>query len=162
LTAGKFEAHRRRLLHRAVSVFVFSNDNLLLQKRSTQKYHSPSSWSNTACTHPRPGELPAEAASRRLFEEMGVECLLSEAMTIHYDLDVGSSFFENEYDHIFIGYWSGEPSPDGREVSDWRWAPVKTLEEDMAQNPKSYTPWLLACWSKVLRFQQSALSGRNC
>ena len=44
-TMEKIEAHRRRLLHRAVSVFIFNNKNeLLLQKRAVDKYHSPKKW----------------------------------------------------------------------------------------------------------------------
>ncbi len=38
----KMEAHRRGLLHKAVSIFVFNDrKELLLQKRAVNKYHSP-------------------------------------------------------------------------------------------------------------------------
>jgi isopentenyldiphosphate isomerase len=35
---------------------------LLLQKRHIGKYHSGGLWSNTCCSHPRPGEDTAAAA----------------------------------------------------------------------------------------------------
>ena len=36
----KIEAHQKALLHRAFSVFIFnSNDEMLLQKRASNKYH---------------------------------------------------------------------------------------------------------------------------
>lgn len=61
----KLDAHRRGILHRAISVFVFnSRGELMLQKRSKTKYHSAGLWSNTCCSHPRPGE-DAETAARR-------------------------------------------------------------------------------------------------
>jgi hypothetical protein len=42
----KLEAHRRGLLHRAVSVFVFDRDGrVLLQRRAAGKYHSAGMWS---------------------------------------------------------------------------------------------------------------------
>jgi isopentenyl-diphosphate delta-isomerase len=38
----KIEAHEKGLLHRAFSVFILNDDNeLLLQKRALNKYHSP-------------------------------------------------------------------------------------------------------------------------
>ena len=73
----KMEAHRKGLLHRAFSVFVFNKSGeLLLQRRAPHKYHSGGLWTNTCCSHPRPGESVAEAAARRLQEEMGMSCRL--------------------------------------------------------------------------------------
>ena len=49
----KMEAHRKGVLHRAFSVFIFkSSRELLIQKRSSQKYHSPGSVSYTHLTLP--------------------------------------------------------------------------------------------------------------
>ncbi|MBP1664452.1 MAG: isopentenyl-diphosphate delta-isomerase, partial [Bacteroidetes bacterium] len=65
----KMEAHRKALLHRAVSVFIFnSQKQLLLQKRAPHKYHSPELWTNTVCTHPKPDESNTDAVKRRLRE----------------------------------------------------------------------------------------------
>jgi len=69
----KMTAHRQGLRHRAFSIFIFdSKSRLLLQKRSASKYHSPNLWSNTCCSHPRPGESTEIAAHRRLQEEIGI------------------------------------------------------------------------------------------
>ena len=74
-TDAKLSAHAEGKLHRALSVFVFDTDgNMLLQRRAATKYHSGGLWSNTCCSHPRPGESVHEAAQRRLREEMGLEC----------------------------------------------------------------------------------------
>ena len=68
----KMEAHLKGELHRALSILVFnSKGEILLQQRAFSKYHTPGLWSNTACSHPRPGEVSLEAATRRLGEEMG-------------------------------------------------------------------------------------------
>src|SRR5689334_1471602 len=88
--ASKLDAHRAGQRHRAVSVFVFDTDGrLLLQRRSAGKYHSGGRWANTCCSHPRPGESTGEAASRRLREEMGVECSLEPRGQFTYRIDVG-------------------------------------------------------------------------
>ena len=71
----KQEAHIKGLLHRAFSIFIFNTKNeLLLQKRATQKYHSGGLWTNTCCSHPRENESTIDAAYRRLNEEMGMIC----------------------------------------------------------------------------------------
>ncbi|MFX4740593.1 NUDIX domain-containing protein, partial [Acinetobacter baumannii] len=63
----KIEAHEKALLHRAFSVFIFNDDGeLLLQQRAVSKYHSGGLWTNTCCSHPRPGETTIDAAKRRL------------------------------------------------------------------------------------------------
>ena len=67
----KMEAHRRALLHRAISVFIVnSKGEWLIQRRATAKYHSGGLWTNTCCTHPQLGESTAQAAKRRLLFEM--------------------------------------------------------------------------------------------
>ena len=76
----KIEAHKKAVLHRAFSVFILNENNeLLLQKRALSKYHSPGLWTNTCCSHQRNGESNLEAGIRRLNEEMGFVCKLSEA-----------------------------------------------------------------------------------
>src|SRR6202040_617985 len=78
-TMEKLEAHRKALLHRAFSIFIFNTKGeMLLQQRALGKYHSPGLWTNTCCSHPRPGEQVEEAAARRLKEEMGIDTTLTK------------------------------------------------------------------------------------
>ena len=71
-TMEKMAAHEKAVLHRAFSVFVFNTSgDLLMQQRAFSKYHSGGFWTNTCCSHPRPNEDVADAAHRRLQEEMG-------------------------------------------------------------------------------------------
>ena len=63
----KMEAHRKALLHRAFSVFIFnSKGEMFLQRRAAGKYHSPGLWTNACCSHPRPVVETLAAALRRL------------------------------------------------------------------------------------------------
>ena len=62
----KLEVHERGLKHKAVSVFVLDGENVLIQRRALEKYHTPGLWANTCCTHPLWNEKPAECAVRRL------------------------------------------------------------------------------------------------
>ena len=46
--AEKMEAHQKGLLHRAISIFIFNDKNeLLLQHRALEKYHSGGLWTNS-------------------------------------------------------------------------------------------------------------------
>lgn len=71
-TMEKMEAHKKGVLHRAFSVFIFNTrGEMLLQQRALNKYHSGGLWTNACCSHPKPDEDISNAAIRRLKEEMG-------------------------------------------------------------------------------------------
>ena len=77
---SKMEAHQKGTLHRAFSIFLFNSENqILLQKRSSNKYHSGGLWTNTCCSHPRDEESVIDAGNRRLFEVMGIKTELKDA-----------------------------------------------------------------------------------
>lgn len=142
-TAEKLRAHVEGWLHRAFSAFVYDEEGkLLLQRRAPAKYHTGGLWSNTCCSHPRPGEVPEAAAQRRLQEEMGFSCALTHAFGRRYRAPVGADLTEHEYDHVFVGTVDGitvQPDPD--EVSEWTWIDPSALREDVEAHPDRYTPW---------------------
>jgi isopentenyl-diphosphate delta-isomerase len=139
----KLQTHLDGALHRAFSIFVFdARKRLLLQKRARTKYHSGGLWSNTACGHPRPGEATITAARRRLREEMGFECELHQAFGFLYRKELDNRLVEHEYDHVFVGEFNGEPSPDVTEVEAWRWLSMKQLRRNLCERPLEYSYWL--------------------
>lgn len=151
-TAEKMKAHREALLHRACSVVLFNEEGeMLLQQRSPAKYHSGGLWSNTCCTHPRPGESPADAASRRLCEEMRMTADLRPAFKFVYRAEIDDGLIENEYDHVFVGQAEGPPHPNATEVADWRWAPVEQVEDDLVLHPSRYTRWFPLLFERLKR-----------
>ena len=153
----KLTAHRHGRLHRAVSVFLFDHrGRLLLQKRSEGKYHSGGLWSNTCCTHPRPGEATIDAAHRRLQEEMGIEARLAYAFSTIYDLSVGSDLVEHEFNHIFVGMASTLPHPDPAEVSSWRWASERELHTLVHQLPALYSSWFRLLYRRAISAAQGS------
>ncbi len=138
----KMEAHRKGILHRAFSVFIFNDDNqLMLQQRALHKYHSPGLWSNTCCSHPFPEEPVEEAAHRRLQEEMGFDVELKKAFTFTYKAELDQGMTEHELDHVLIGNYNDEPSINQEEVAAWNWVDLEELIEDMDSNPENYTVW---------------------
>jgi isopentenyl-diphosphate Delta-isomerase len=141
-TMEKMEAHQKGLLHRAFSVFVFNSKNeLLVQKRALSKYHSPGLWTNTCCSHPRPGEKVLEAAKRRLNEEMYLNAELQFKTIFIYKTVFNTDMTEHEVDHVFTGISDDTPLPDPTEVAEYDWKPIPFLKEDLRQHPENYTSW---------------------
>ena len=155
-TMEKMEAHQKALLHRAFSVFVFnSKGELLLQQRAAHKYHSPLLWTNTCCSHPRPGEDVGDAANRRLQEEMGMSCELSPTFQFTYIAPFDNGLTEHELDHVFIGISNDEPKINRDEVESYRYLGMSQIEEEMRQNPEKFTSWFKICFQQIKEFRQS-------
>lgn len=141
-TCPKLAAHLEGRLHRAISVLVSDRDRrLLLQRRAFSKYHSAGLWSNTCCTHPRPGESPAAAAHRRLREEMGFDCDLECSGSIIYRAVLPGGLVEHELDHVFTGQFAGRPAVNPAEVAGWRWVGVTKLMAERRSRSRYYTAW---------------------
>jgi isopentenyl-diphosphate delta-isomerase len=123
-TLAKLDAHLAPgCLHRAVSVFLLDQSGrLLVQRRAAGKYHSAGLWSNACCGHPRPGEWPNQAASRRLAAELGLVVApddLVAAGTVMYEVgDPASGLVERGYDHLFVGRTTDQPQLNSAEVAE--------------------------------------------
>ncbi|MEM7310113.1 MAG: isopentenyl-diphosphate Delta-isomerase [Planctomycetota bacterium] len=147
-TEEKLAAHRRGLLHRAVSVFLVDDrGRTLLQRRAANKYHSGGRWANACCSHPRPGEDAAAAARRRLAEEMGIDCELEFVARFQYRSQVEDDLIEHELDHVFLGRFDGTPTPNPDEVDGWAWRDLGELDEAVERSPDEFALW----FPKVLR-----------
>jgi isopentenyl-diphosphate Delta-isomerase len=142
-TCEKLEAHKKGLLHRAFSILLFnSKGELLLQKRAQHKYHSAGLWTNTCCSHPRPGEQMTEAVCRRLKEEMGIDATPAFAYSFIYKTELENGLIEHELDHVFVGSFDGIPHVNNQEVEDWKFESIEWLKKDIVSNPDHYTFWL--------------------
>ena len=150
-TMDKMAAHRSGTLHRAFSVFIFnSKGQLLLQQRALDKYHSGGLWTNTCCSHPKLGEFTLDAAHRRLQEEMGMDCELTELFQFSYRHEFDNGLIEHEYDHVFMGINDELPLPNSAEVAGFRYVETDLLLFELFEQPDIYTPWFKICLEQVL------------
>ncbi|MCW5907562.1 MAG: isopentenyl-diphosphate Delta-isomerase [Chitinophagales bacterium] len=140
---GKLEAHKRGLLHRAISVIVFNDKGeMLVQQRALTKYHWAGIWSNTCCSHPRKDESFQAAAERRLFEELGIKTPLKEEFHFIYKaFDEKSGLTEWEYDTVFTGIYNEPFEFNHDEVAAVRWMKTDELLADIEKNPEQYSFW---------------------
>ena len=142
-TEEKLEAHKKGLLHRAFSIYIFNDQNeLLLQQRSMNKYHCGGIWTNTTCSHPRVDEDNLDAAHRRLSEEMGFDTKLTKVTEFIYKVDFENGLTEHEYLHVFIGRYNNDPMPNPNEASDFQWLDLVELERRIGINPKLFSYWM--------------------
>lgn len=152
----KLEAHQKGLLHRAYSVFIFNKKNeLLIQRRTYDKYHSGGLWTNTCCSHPQPGEYLNESVKKRLQEEMGITCDLSFAFRFIYRSQLDNGLSEHELDHVFFGQYSNDPIPNPVEVSDWKYKSFHSLTEEIQLNPEKFTSWFKICLPQMQEYLEN-------
>jgi isopentenyl-diphosphate Delta-isomerase len=141
-TMEKLEAHKKGVLHRAFSALIFnSKGEILLQQRSSAKYHSGGLWTNTCCSHPLPDEDTHTAVRRRLLQEMGIDVNVDFSHKFIYRTRLDHDLIEHEYDHVFVGRFDGEPVINPEEVAAWRFASPDDVKREMTENPEAFTYW---------------------
>jgi isopentenyl-diphosphate Delta-isomerase len=146
-------------LHRAFSIFIFnSRGEILLHRRSRSKKTWPGFWTNACCSHPRKGESLEAATARRLKEELGFETPVTHLFRFQYRADYDADYGENEIDHVFVGFYDGEVSPDPGEIEEWRFVETEKLREEMKAHPETYTPWFKIALPRVLERNETGRS----
>lgn len=148
----KLEAHRKGLLHRAFSVFLYdrSRGAYLMQRRAPGKYHSGGKWSNSCCSHPLEGESWEQAIGRCLEAELGLKMDIRVGETIfpmgrfHYYAPFAENA-EHEMDHVF--FLPVEEMEDGRictnpeETDAVRWVKGSEILSWMEERPGELSAW---------------------
>lgn len=146
----KMEAHRKGVLHRAFSVFIFDRSGrMLLQRRAPQKYHGAYLWTNACCSHPYPNEPVEKAASRRLMEELGFVAPLKKIFAFTYKATVENDLIEHEYDHVFTGEYTGVISINNDEVCDFAYHDVDDIKLLLVEKPEIFTSWFKIAFPQI-------------
>ena len=141
-TKEKIQAHQEGLLHRAFSVLIFNEKNeMLIHKRAADKYHCGGLWTNACCSHPRLNEATIDAAKRRLTEEMGFTCDLKYIDSFIYKVSLNNGLTEHEFDHLYVGKYTGLIEANPKEVEGWKHVSLKEIKKDIEKQPEIYTFW---------------------
>lgn len=146
-TAGHLGAG---VLHRAFSVFLFDRQGrVLIQQRAAGKMLWAGYWSNSCCSHPRPGESVEDAGRRRVREELEVECRLTFLYKFRYQARFGDVGSEHELCYVYAGYPAGSIRPDPAEIADHRWVAPADLTREIAASPDRFSPWMKLEWQRI-------------
>ncbi len=152
----KMEAHRKGALHRAFSTFIVNDRNeMLLQQRAKTKYHSAGLWTNACCSHPRPNEETEAAAIRRLHEELGFTAPLTKIFDFHYNAAFDNGLTEHEYDHVYLGRYTGKIIPNPNEVQDYCYKKMEDIADSIRSHPHKYTTWFCLAFPKVMKWTKT-------
>jgi isopentenyl-diphosphate delta-isomerase len=150
---SKNQAHSSPNLHRAFSVFIYNqNKEILIQKRASHKYHSPSLWANACCSHPRIVENIKLSALDRLKDEVGIETEINELFSFVYMNKFNEHLYEYELDHVFIGKYDGKIILNEEEASEYKWISLEDLKKDLITNPLNYASWFIICAPRVINY----------
>jgi len=131
-------------LHLAFSVYVFHADGrFLTTRRATSKPTWGGVWSNSCCGHPQPGEPPADAARRRVREELGLVPLSLELVLADFAYRAVSpeGLVEHEVCPVFVAVVDTDPQPDPSEVAQWTWVTWRDYRAVACRAPWALSPW---------------------
>jgi isopentenyl-diphosphate Delta-isomerase len=146
-SAPKAEVHHRNTpLHLAFSCWVVDElGRTLLTRRAAAKRTWPGAWTNSFCGHPAPGERVEDAVHRRALDELGTR--VSEPVVVlpdfRYRAIMDDGTVENEICPLYVAELLMPTEPNPAEVSDLRWIPYADLPAAVADEPSSYSPWML-------------------
>jgi len=137
--------HADTPLHLAFSCYVFDGaGRLLMTRRAVGKRTWPGVWTNSCCGHPMPGEPFADAADRRLRDELGLG--LARAAVVLPDFGYRAvapdGVVENEFCPVLVAEVDGEPEPEPAEVMECRWAGWTEVVNLVRAAPWAVSPWV--------------------
>lgn len=72
---------------------------------------------------------------------MGIDTQLIFSHKFIYKKELENDLIEHEYDHVFVGLFDGEPTPDPAEIEDWKFTNVDDLRKEINHSPDDFTHW---------------------
>lgn len=131
-SVSRYLAHSHpKYIHRSICILVLNNKNeLLLQKRSTQKDTYPGYWTLSTTGHITHGQTYLQAAKRELFEEVSLTSHLRRRTKLLLTLPN-----ETEYSTIYQTKITSETIKfNPEEISDITWVNITSLPTFISQN----------------------------
>ena len=148
----KLEAHKKGVLHEAYSVFILKDNQMLIQKRAKNKYHSGGLWSNACCSHPQLEENIFENIKRKTFDELSIEIEnLNFEFSFIYRNKFDNNLIEYEYDNVFTAQTNSLIKFNPDEVEKVKWVNLENLAQDLEKNPQKYSYWFLIACPKIIK-----------
>lgn len=140
--------HRKRLMHRAIHVFVFNAaGQLYLQKRSLTKDSAPGKWVSSCAGHVDSGEDYDTAALRELGEELG---LFEPAEFKRVFKEAACEQTGQEFVWVYQCKSEGPFTLDPQESIEGRWIGISELGEWMQSSPREFAGSFRYLWEKYL------------
>lgn len=141
LTRG--EVHARKLLHRAVHIFVINKrGHIYLQQRSHLKDVSPMKWDSSAAGHLDAGEDYATAAVRELGEEIGIHVAATELAA---QIPAGDNT-DHEFVELRLAHHDGPVRCLPEEIATGDWFKPEDIDAWVNARPQDFAKGFVTCW----------------
>jgi 16S rRNA (adenine1518-N6/adenine1519-N6)-dimethyltransferase len=141
LTRG--EVHARKLLHRAVHIFVINKrGQIYLQQRSHLKDVSPLKWDSSAAGHLDAGESYASAAVRETREEIGIDVDVTELAA---QIPAGDHT-DHEFVELHLARHDGPIRCLPEEIATGEWFKPEDISAWVAARPEDFAKGFVTCW----------------
>ena len=138
------EIHERKLLHRAVHVFLQNKQGeIYLQLRSHRKDTHPEKWDSSASGHVDPGESYLECAEREMWEEVWVEPKGGITRVARLE---ASDATDQEFIEVFVATPRGKIRVHGKEVDSGRFFSVDQIERWIEERPEDFATGFRTCF----------------
>lgn len=156
--ASRDECHKNGLWHKAVVVFIISNDNkkVLLQQRSATKRLWPNLWDITAGGHVLSGELGYQAVIRETKEEIGINInkesleFIGSTRSENIKGDIVNKHF-NEYYIVHADIDVNNIILQEEEVQNIEWFNKEDVIKKIKNNYDNLTD-KTGCWEYLLKY----------
>ena len=100
-----------------------------------------------------------EAVSRRLHQELGLECRLNFVYKFEYVAPYRNLGTEHELCWVYVGRASQDPVINTTEIHDWRWLAPRDVTRALADPKEPFTPWFKLEWARLKREFGDDLAG---
>ena len=67
---------------------------------------------------------------------------MREVGSFIYCYKFNEKLYEYEYDHVFVGDYQGEVTPNREEIEETAWVSAEDLTAGLTERPLDYAPWL--------------------
>lgn len=156
--ASRDECHEKGLWHKAVVVFIVSNDNkkVLLQQRSASKKFWPNLWDITAGGHVLAGELSYQTAIRETKEEISLDVdqksleFIGATRSENLSGDIINRHF-NEYYIVHADVNADDLTLQETEVQDIQWFDQGEIMERIKNHYDGLTE-KEGCWEYLVKY----------
>ncbi|MCF2144469.1 MAG: NUDIX domain-containing protein [Candidatus Heimdallarchaeota archaeon] len=157
--ASKYKCHANALLHRSVFVFIFNKNNqLLLQKRSSNKSIRPNKVTASASGHVHAGESYLEAARRELKEELGLEIEIHEKLKT-----IGPYENDKELIKLFVGYMDNEELiVNESEISDIFFLTITEINEAIEKQKFDFGLSFIKIFQEYIKLADQHQTNNDC
>jgi len=138
------EIHERKLLHRAVHVFLQNKKGeIYLQLRSHLKDTHAGKWDSSASGHVDPGESYLACAERELWEEVWVEPKGEIQKVARIS---ASEATDLEFIEVFLATPRGKIRVHGKEVDSGRYFSPEFIDEWIEKRPQDFATGFITCF----------------